>query len=182
MIAQVLSLILMILRHESNEIVSSVISGALLTIAACGACWLSVIENRRTVYPSTLLTLYLLALVAGDAVQLTAPPYHSKATDHVGMVAARFWIGLAFIATESLDKKSILRKPYQQCSPEETVGVLGRTFFWWINPILLEGNRGIFITEDIPRTDEELSSRALREGMVHAWNQRGLAALYALII
>ena len=67
-------------------------------------------------------------------------------------------------------------KPELQ-SPEETAGILGRTFFWWINPILGDGNRKILVAEDLPNVDRALTSETLREKILLAWSDRGAVSI-----
>jgi ATP-binding cassette subfamily C (CFTR/MRP) protein 1 len=164
-------------QRNPEEILSSINSGVLPVVAACVACLLSIVEHRRTVHPSTLLTLYLLAYVAGEAAKVTAPANYPKDVWSLNVSIGRLCIGLAFFIVENIDKRSILRESYQQVSTEETVGILGRTFFWWINPILREGNRSILVAEDLPCVDEKLSSGDLRKGIIQAWNNRSLTSL-----
>lgn len=152
----------------------SVLLEALAVVAAAGACLLSFKEHLYAVQPSTLLSLYLLAHLAGQLVLLTAPTIISKAGRKHELGIGCVVVGVFFLVLENLDKKSILRKPYQQCAPEETTGILGRTFFWWINPILRDGNRSILVAEELPSIDEKLSSGALRKGIIQAWSKRRL--------
>lgn len=68
-----------------------------------------------------------------------------------------------------------INRPQEDSSPEEKAGILGRTFFWWIIPILRNGNRNILVAEDLPSTDAKLASNVLRRRILLAWDQRGLS-------
>lgn len=170
-------------------------------------------EHRRSVRPSSLLALYLLASSAGDVVRVTAPEAEVLSRETKNLSIVRVCIELAFLAAECQSKASVLRSPYQDLSPEETGyvisqhifsmpgyyfaaqlagslgtgirqmdiadgrnryrGILGRTFFWWINPILREGYQSVLVAEDLPPADEKLSSENLRKKILVSWDDRG---------
>lgn len=164
-------------QHAPQKDYSSILVGALAAVAAAGACLLSFIEHRRAVQPSTLLTIYILALLAGQLIFMTAPRTISKGVRQYELSLGCAAVEVLFLIVENVDKKSILRKRYQQCAPEETIGILGRTFFWWINPILRDGNRSILVADDLPSLDKKLSSSGLRNGIIHAWRERSIISI-----
>jgi ATP-binding cassette subfamily C (CFTR/MRP) protein 1 len=143
------------------------------SIAALAFCVLSVVEHRRSATPSTLLVLYILACAFGNASELLImPPKHNNEALYFLFVPVS--LELAILVTECQSKDSILLPQYQQLTPEERAGILGRTFFWWINPILMKGHRSILADADLPRTGEKLSSSKMRANILRSWNQRGL--------
>jgi ATP-binding cassette, subfamily C (CFTR/MRP), member 1 len=148
-------------------------SSTVSSIAALAFCVLSVVEHRRSATPSTFLVLYILACAFGHASELLVlPPNHNK--EALSFLIFQISLELAVLVAECQNKDSILLPQYQQLTPEERAGILGRTFFWWINPFLMKGHRSILTDDDLPRTGEELSSSKMRRNILRAWDRRGL--------
>jgi hypothetical protein len=148
-----------------SEIVSS--------ISVLGFCVLSFAEHRLSATPSTLLVLYMVACVLGHASELLILPLkHDRQVLYFLIV--HVCLELALVILECQDKDSVLLPEYQQLTPEERASVLGRTFFWWINPILMKGYRSTLTDADLPPTSQKLSSSKLRRDILRSWDQRGL--------
>lgn len=173
------------ISKERHIAVPYLISAAFSLVASLGACLLSFVEHRWSVRPSGVLVLYLLASLAESIVRVTAPKgTRLEVGKSRNLAIVRVGVELVFLVVESQNKTSLLRKRYREgLSPEEKEGVLGRTLFWWINPILGEGYRSVLIAEDLPPIDEKLSSGNLRERFLSVWSKRGLASpfLYSYI-
>jgi ATP-binding cassette subfamily C (CFTR/MRP) protein 1 len=124
--------------------------------------------------------LYILACLLGHAIELftVLPSFNGES---LKFLFANMTLELALLAVESHTKEAVLLPRYQRLTPEELAGILGRTFFWWINPILLKGYRSILTDVDLPRAGEELSSDALRRVVLRSWDQRGLSIYYYCI-
>ncbi|RAH71174.1 putative ABC transporter [Aspergillus aculeatinus CBS 121060] len=57
-------------------------------------------------------------------------------------------------------------------SPEESCSLISRTFFLWINPILLQGYKSILSHEDVPPLRQDMSPAKTRHSMLETWSQR----------
>ncbi|RAK75330.1 putative ABC transporter [Aspergillus fijiensis CBS 313.89] len=57
-------------------------------------------------------------------------------------------------------------------SPEERCSLISRTFFLWINPILLQGSRSILSHEDVPPLRQDMSPAKTRQSILETWSQR----------
>ncbi|KAB5582239.1 putative ABC transporter [Coniochaeta sp. 2T2.1] len=57
-------------------------------------------------------------------------------------------------------------------APEEVNGVLSRTFFTWINPILVKGYKKILVHEDAPPLRTDMRPELTREAMLRDWERR----------
>ncbi|KAF4341620.1 ABC transporter [Fusarium beomiforme] len=79
---------------------------------------------------------------------------------------------LLLVGIISQSKQAALRKPFDSQPPEQLAGILSRTFFWWINPILALGNRIILSEDSLPPIDDQLSSKYLRRRGLKAWDRR----------
>ena len=150
-----------------------VLSNAISSVAAFVFCILSFIEHQRSPTPSTLLVLYILACLLGSGVELLIlPPYFTVGS--ISLPITNICVELAVLVFECQEKDSALFAPYQELTPEERSGILERTFFLWINPILKTGYRQNLTDADLPRAGKELSSEGLRRKILRTWDQRGL--------
>jgi ATP-binding cassette, subfamily C (CFTR/MRP), member 1 len=142
-------------------------------VAAVMFCILSFVEHRRSATPSTLLVLYILACLLGHGVELLVlSPIMSRKS--LSFQVAHIFLELAVLVVECKNKYAILLPEYQQLTPEEQAGILGRAFFWWINPLVMKGYQSILTDADLPRPTEALSSKKLRRSIMRSWDQRGL--------
>lgn len=157
------------------------IFGATTSLAACvGLFPLLLFEHTRSIRPSDLAVIYLVVTLSCDALKFCTEVFADSTFHYVYLPLRWFWpiilnicIKLALLVVEGQGKKQILRDPSRQYSPEELAGVLSRTFFWWINPILAQGRREILTEDTLPPVDHTLSSKNLRRKALLAWDQRG---------
>ncbi|KAL7629149.1 hypothetical protein AAE478_000668 [Parahypoxylon ruwenzoriense] len=162
---------LTILKSADDAGALQIASYALEFGAALVLCRLSWLEHRRSIRPSDIIVLYLLPCLIRDGLRL---PWAIQAQSRWSMgepVLAQVVLEAALLATESL-RKVDAKQPSSEISAEETSGVLSRTFFWWINPILYEGYSNILLGCDLPSIDTKLLSRAIRAAALRAWDQR----------
>ncbi|KAL2181081.1 uncharacterized protein P884DRAFT_296788 [Thermothelomyces heterothallicus CBS 202.75] len=103
-------------------------------------------EHTRSVKPSTLINVYLLLTLLFDcAIARTAwLVYDADAVAKLYTSSAA--IKLLVLAAEAWEKRAILLDRYQHLSPETTSGILARSVFWWINPLMKAGF-GHFLTD-----------------------------------
>ncbi|KAM7206614.1 P-loop containing nucleoside triphosphate hydrolase protein [Rhypophila sp. PSN 637] len=141
------------------------------TIAASVLVFLSSLEQRRTVRPSTLILLYLLSSLSVDLVQLTAPSlrYLVQNGQHLYLIPQLVAKALVLCTELLLDKRPELLEEWQNLPPEETCSVFGRSLMWWMNTILAKGYKSTLINEELPDIDRGLSSRVLREKILDIW-------------
>lgn len=103
-------------------------------------------EHTRSVKPSTLINVYLLLTLLFDcAIARTA--WLTNGTSSIPrLYTAAATIKLLILAAEAWEKRAILLSRYQYLSPEATSGILGRSVFWWLNPLMKAGF-GRFLTD-----------------------------------
>ncbi|KAF4853365.1 ABC transporter atnG [Colletotrichum siamense] len=137
-------------------------------------CPLLFLEHSRSVRPSDLSIIYLLVSLACDATEfwLAFASGELNNTDALYMGIANLTLKFVLIFAGSRGKASILRNTGEQSCPEEVGGVLSRTFFWWINPILARGNKFVLSGDSLPSLHTELSSEVLRRRALRCWEQR----------
>ncbi|OAQ88974.1 ABC multidrug transporter [Purpureocillium lilacinum] len=141
-----------------------------------GLTWLSVSEHKLSIRPSDMATLYLLASSCYNSLDVLFAASTAVSWSFSGItwlpvseLAAR----LALLVLESLQKTgSMGHDGVSGMAPEETVGLLNATFFWWINRIILKGSHRMLRLDDIPPLDAALKPETLRAAVLRAWDRR----------
>ncbi|RBA21188.1 hypothetical protein FPRO05_07502 [Fusarium proliferatum] len=152
-----------ILQQDRYHVVVSVAS----VVATALLCPLLHLEHVRSTRPADLAVIFLLvSLVCDLGAALQEGP------EEWLIPTTKITLKFLLIAAESRSKQGILKSPYSFQSPEQLAGILSRTCFWWINPILALGNQIILSGEDLPPIDHLLTSEKLRHDGLKAWDQR----------
>ncbi|KAK0620994.1 P-loop containing nucleoside triphosphate hydrolase protein [Immersiella caudata] len=144
-------------------------SGIPSVLACIGLCPLLFLEHTRSLRPSDPAIVYLLVTFSLESLSLGSRTFNDGVSVGVGLRAASCMIKFLMVVIESRGKADILR---ERRSPEESAGILARSFFWWINPILAKGNRNILTGECLPAMDKKLSSSLRRQQALQAWAKR----------
>ncbi|KAI9736588.1 MAG: hypothetical protein M1818_006099 [Claussenomyces sp. TS43310] len=82
---------------------------------------------------------------------------------------------------EAMEKhKWMIHIDDRQRSPEETTGIYNQSFFWWLNPLMKRGFRGILQISDLFSMDESMSSEVLNTRFWTLWNKSSRQGKYKL--
>lgn len=76
-------------------------------------------------------------------------------------------LGILF---ESWEKRKVLREPFSSWAGESLGGTFNRTLFFWLNPLLLMGNRQLLTLSDLPPLDVKLEAEKLQADFQEAWD------------
>ncbi|KAI1405376.1 putative ABC transporter [Hypoxylon fuscum] len=159
--------------NPSTQIRASfIVSMAISLIATLGLTLLLFIEHKCSFKPSDSGIVYLISSMSIDVILLTLPTEAMESRKFFRPVLGRFLHDLALLVLENLPKQEIPSTFKTRLSPEETRGVLSRTFFAWINPILLKGYRNILTNEDLPTLGRDIKPDITRQRMIRAWDKR----------
>ncbi|KAF8857368.1 putative multidrug resistance protein [Acephala macrosclerotiorum] len=159
---------------------ATVPSAILSFLASVFVLFLSRFEHSRAVRPSSLIIAYLLVSVTFDAVQVrTLFLWHDERAI-LGLLTTSVGLKLVLLLFESMNKRRYLRAPYNTYPPESTSGLLGRSFFWWLNPMLATGFRTLMTLDDLFVPDKALQSAPLGEKMKESWNKYRSSGRWAL--
>lgn len=142
-------------------------------IACIGLCPLLSLEHSRSIRPSDLASVYLLVSLTCNSAELGTTIYENGTSAAILPAMASLCLKFVLLVAESRSKERILQGPRGQWSPEQLAGILSRTFFWWINSVLVQGSRNILTGDSLPPIDHKLSSELLRRRALRAWDQRG---------
>jgi len=134
---------------------------------------LSYAEHRRNIRPSTVISVYLLFSLAFDAVQCrtlwllpVSRRQHTISTVFTIAVAFKF----AVLVLEAREKKSFLLPPWSLSPPEALSGIIGRSFFWWLNSLFVKGFRGFLNVDSLWSIDQNMDSQHLMENLQATWD------------
>ena len=142
------------------------------------------LEQRISLATSSdLTTVYLIGSIVSDMVILTIPHTEPTAWDvSLLPVLTRCVAHTLLLILECCNGGiSPTEAATNHISTEEVKGILSRTFFLWINPILVQGYRHVLTKDRIPYLGQDLKPRHIRRSMSEAWYQRGslLRSLYS---
>ena len=130
------------------------------------------LEHGRTVRPSSLALLYLLASIVTEIVEIRTLYIRGYVVQIARVFCGSLACKILLLFVESWSKRSHAKEVEDGYSPEEFAGVFSRSFFWWLNPILLLGNRKILEITDLYPLNHSLHSRELRERILESWEKR----------
>jgi hypothetical protein len=150
----------------------SVAAAALGFVGSLAMVLLIGIEHNRILRPSSLVLLYLLATLVTDAVQIRTLYLRGYATTIARLSCGSLATRALLLVLETWTKKAYLKPAEDGYSPEELASVFSRSVFWWLNPILLRGNRKILALDDLYPLNHVLESGSLRDRIVRAWEKR----------
>ncbi|KAL4865755.1 hypothetical protein BDV12DRAFT_174033 [Aspergillus spectabilis] len=131
--------------------------------------WLSLWEHARSPRPSTILNVYLLGTIPMDAVRARTlfrmPGNQTIASVFITIVVCK----LILLVLEAMEKQSLLLDG--GWAPEETAGILNRSFLWWFNPLLLAGYKQSLTVDKLLAVDEDIGVERSKDEIRRRWAQ-----------
>jgi ATP-binding cassette subfamily C (CFTR/MRP) protein 1 len=135
---------------------------------------LSVYEHTRSIKPSDQIVLYLSGLLILNLLQVVIGIHH----EHQRAISTFSWLNIGFeallLGVEGQSKRSILASPHNKLPPEERVGILNSSYFWWINSFLFQGYQNGPSVAGLPPVDRKIQSAPLKSAILRNWDQRGI--------
>ncbi|KAK6200636.1 hypothetical protein LQW54_009679 [Pestalotiopsis sp. IQ-011] len=159
----------LVIRSRSDE--TTIAANVVTFVASLTVCLLSFREHGRSVKPSTLLTLYLVASIICDSINLASIYQGHAETRTLALLTASSGLKVILLILECLNKRSYLREPYKTLPLEQTVADLNRVFLFWMNGQIWQGHIKLLSVADLPTLDHDIKSRGLRTRMIEAWDK-----------
>ncbi|CDM37008.1 hypothetical protein DTO013E5_7172 [Penicillium roqueforti] len=170
-------------RNPQVQTVATIPAAALSLVDALSICLLSYMEHTRSIRPSTLLGVFLLASLVLDIPQSRTLFLMGDQTPMAAVFTAATGLKVILLMFEAQSKIHELRLPYRHHPPEATANVWARTLFWWLNPLFFRGFARLLSIEDLFSMDSKLATFHLRERMQASWARRAHSnSPYALIM
>ena len=127
--------------------------------------------HSRSIRPLSIVTLYLIASTSFDAVELRTLYLKHESSPILGLSTATLGVKLVLLLLETQSKRGYLRFPYRHYSSEATSGVVNRSLFWWLNPLIASGFKKILTLSDLNTADPELQSDYLQRQLEESWDK-----------
>ncbi|KAM0668326.1 hypothetical protein ACQRIU_001888 [Beauveria bassiana] len=150
----------------------SIVANAFSLAAAIGVVLLSSVYHQRSLTSSRLLVLYLLASGCWNLSAVLEVMAAHRSHRLMFFVPVTGAIQLTLLVLECTSKQDIFLPMYKALAPVETANLFSAVSFWWMNKLLLQGNKHIFQNEDMPPLDSQLKAAGLNKMIKHAWSTR----------
>ncbi|CAN8102283.1 unnamed protein product [Discula destructiva] len=163
----------------------STAAAAISLVSALTLVILSHLEHTKSIRPSSLISVYLLATVIFDAARVRTQWLRTVPTSdapYAGVLTASLTLKCAILILEAVEKRSLLFGLDRKVSRESTSGLLSRSTFWWLNGLLLSGFRHVLTLEALPEIYEKLDSTELASRLELAWEKRDQTRKHALAL
>ncbi|KAB8201929.1 hypothetical protein BDV34DRAFT_237247 [Aspergillus parasiticus] len=146
------------------------------TIATAVVSWLASIifgvlshyEHICTIRPATINCGYLFLSSILSLAETRTLYFLEKNREIAVVYTVTLCIKVVLLITETMSKRSLLRRNYRDSPPESTVGILGECLYCWLNPLLMLGNRVDLTVELLPPIEDSLRSTGQGESGLHA--------------
>jgi ATP-binding cassette subfamily C (CFTR/MRP) protein 1 len=137
-------------RHESYRTKTSVAFTIGQLLGAVAITLLSKVEHSRSMRPSHLLQFFLLIMLLCNAVRLRTLFLMQYSTTLVVTASIHTFLTGALLTLESLDKSPLLTSGHpSKRSPEETLGLFAKGFFWHLNGLFWTGEHASNVSSSV---------------------------------
>ena len=167
-----LQLTLAVLWGTGRGVVTrTTLAGAVLALVST-VCLLvlSFFEHGRSIRPSAILQLFYFMTILVDLPRIRTQWLLDGNTIAAALVTVIFVLRLPLLWLESVQKWHHSNIPAEKIPPEERQGIFGRTFFWWLNPLFLEGYHRDLTMDDLFAIDDGLKGTILYNRLLKSWN------------
>lgn len=167
----VLQLIILVVSAVSTaqKTQGSVAAAALSFVVACVLCLLSYLEHPRSIRPSAVIEVYLIFSLLFDTAQDRTLWLSYPRTLDTTIFTASAGLKIILLVLEASGKRSYIFGSDCSYGPEETSGALSRSFFWWLNHLILEGFKKILSMTDLYPLDITMSAQSLNHRFGRVW-------------
>ncbi|WPH03196.1 atp-binding cassette [Acrodontium crateriforme] len=167
-------IILLILRLDDSDVLDPLVALSVITqlVAAIAILPLSLLEHSRSLRPSALLSLFLVATTIKDFLCLRLLTTDGSSRNIEFSLAFHLCFTLSLLIAEMQSKQSHLLLEYKKLSPEELSGGLSRATLLWIVPIIVKGYQKFLSITDLPHLQRDMLSANLKTQMIDIWENR----------
>uniref|UniRef100_A0A8H7KBA5 ABC transporter domain-containing protein n=1 Tax=Bionectria ochroleuca TaxID=29856 RepID=A0A8H7KBA5_BIOOC len=142
---------------------------------------LSWFEHTKTIKPSLLICPYLILSALLDSTQIRT--FWTRLDDNRALVAlftASYGLRAIILLMESLPK-NLTREADKSRSPEDKCGVISRSLFLWMIPLLYKGYRQSLGVNDLYAPPVDAAPADLEEKLWRGWSNSDPGAKYRLL-
>jgi ATP-binding cassette subfamily C (CFTR/MRP) protein 1 len=149
-------------------------SAAIGLVGSIAVFIIAIFEHSRTIRPSSILSVYLLASIIADAVVLRTLLLRGYFLPLSVLTSVTLGTKLLYLILESCPKTSSLISSKTIYGPEECSGIFSQSLFWWLNPLFIRGYGSILRLTDLFALDQSAQSSRLQERALNSWDKREL--------
>jgi ATP-binding cassette, subfamily C (CFTR/MRP), member 1 len=174
----------LILRTQDTSLQTSasIAADVLSFVGTAAAAILSFLDHRRSLRPSTLLSLYLSVVILLGIARVRTLWLIAPGNPAPGVFTAVFALFIVALGLESMeDNKTSTGRPGGEKSPgapEEYSGFWNRTIYAWLASTLRLGYKQVISVEDLPSLDTGLQSEGLGDKLESTWAKCKYPAMF----
>ncbi|KAK2600118.1 hypothetical protein QQS21_005133 [Conoideocrella luteorostrata] len=158
-------------RDASTRTRMSIASTVISLLASLTMAPLSWLEHTRTIKPSLLICSFLLLMTLLDMAQVRTLWTLPNANETIAsLFTASYAIRTVLLILESLPKK-LTREVDIARSPEDKCGVVSRSFFLWLVPLIYAGFRKTLGVGDLYAPPVDAAPSPLEEKLWQGWKK-----------
>lgn len=163
----------MLLQGVGHGVVphTTIAANVVLLCSTFGLLVLSHFEHCRTTRPSLITQSFLLVIIVLELPRLRTlwllEGDDQQAVACLFTVVFVLWI--VSLQLESLQKWKHVHASTKSIPPEERQGMFGRTFFWWLMPMFMQGYSRTLSMDDLFAIDDDLKGTMLYERLLKSW-------------
>jgi ATP-binding cassette subfamily C (CFTR/MRP) protein 1 len=157
-------------------------SASIALVAGLATIIIVAMEHNRSVRPSSVLQVYLIASIFAGAVQIRTLFLRRYVPTIARLQSTVLACQMLLLVIESWPKTRWVMPAEVSFSPEDFSGILGQSLYLWLNPLFFKGNRHILTIDDLSPISADLQSSHLQKGILKAWNKHGSSNPYSFLL
>jgi ATP-binding cassette subfamily C (CFTR/MRP) protein 1 len=146
----------------------SIPAASLSFVSACVLCILFHYEHTKSFRPSALLSVFLALTMLLDTALCRTLWLRQQDRVLESVFTVGVGVKLLLCILEAMPKSHIKGVAHTP-SPESLSGPYSRSFYWWLNPLFLNGFKHVLKLKDLFRLEDSMSSEVLSRKMNRAW-------------
>ncbi|KAF4455698.1 hypothetical protein F53441_2030 [Fusarium austroafricanum] len=149
------------------------VPAATLAFVGCiGGSVLSYFEHCRSRRPSSILGIITLLILLCDSTRVRTMWLMDQPRAISILTTAALPINLLLLVFESISKTAVADAKEAARSREEVVGILNRSFFWWLNPLFILGRKHVLHMGNLPRVDRKVLTSYAASKVYEQWEMK----------
>ncbi|OAA57757.1 multidrug resistance-associated protein [Cordyceps fumosorosea ARSEF 2679] len=163
---------LVVTLARPDKTLASVFAVSMSLAAAVDVVLLSSACHKRALKSSSLLVLYLLVVGCWNLSTVSKLTVARHLDYRECILPVIGIIQLVQLLLECTSKRDIFLPRYKSLAPAETANFFSVVSFWWMNDLLVRGNKHILQDEDLPPLDSRLQAAGLSKTIKQTWSTR----------
>ncbi len=155
---------------HGTSVRTTLASAVLSLVSTLALLVLSTFEHGRSIRPSAILQIFFSFTILLDLPRIRTQWLFDDNSIVAAVFTAAFAIRIPLLWLECVLKWHHSTTPGEEIPPEERQGIFGRTFFWWLMPLFLEGYHKNLGMNDLYAIDDDLKGKILYARLLKQWN------------